>query len=189
MAVVVRHQNGDNSKQVDWTNTLVAELRAIAASQLARERKGHILQPTALVNEAFIKLRSNGASPWQSRAHFLGAAANAMHQVLADYAKARMAKKRSGRWKRLSISFVENRPGRNSTTMDGDLFCEGVDHLKGIRVRWAQAVIDHFLGGMTAADMAEARGLSTRQWQRILREAMIELYRWLEDQGDAHEPN
>lgn len=70
------------------------ELRRLAASYLRRERPGHTLQPTALVNEAFLRLMDQGQHDWQSRSHFVAIAAQHMRQILVDYARRRQAAKR-----------------------------------------------------------------------------------------------
>src|SRR5687767_15288833 len=72
------------------------ELRKLAASYLRRERPDHTLQPTALVNEAFLKLIDQRAVKWQNRAHFFGIAAQAMRRILVDHARAHAASKRGG---------------------------------------------------------------------------------------------
>src|SRR4051794_23607270 len=70
------------------------ELRAMARQRLRNERPGHTLQATALVHEAYLKLIGPSALPWQHRAHFFGACANAMRQILVEHARARNAHKR-----------------------------------------------------------------------------------------------
>src|SRR5213595_419006 len=72
------------------------ELRAMARQRLQHERAGHTLQATALVHEAYLKLIGQASLPWQHRAHFFGACANAMRQILVEHARARGARKRGG---------------------------------------------------------------------------------------------
>src|SRR5262245_40907272 len=72
------------------------ELRAMARQRLRHERAGHTLQATALVHEAYLKLIGQSSLPWRHRAHFFGACANAMRQILVDHARARNARKRGG---------------------------------------------------------------------------------------------
>jgi RNA polymerase sigma factor (TIGR02999 family) len=89
------------------------ELRGMAAARMGHERAGHTLQPTALVNEAYLRL-VQGQPDWQSRAHFFGAAAEAMRRILIDHARQRQAAKRGG--------------GANRMTMhDIDVECEDPD--------------------------------------------------------------
>ena len=70
------------------------ELRTIAAKHLRSERPGHTLQPTALANEAYLRLRGLGDVPWHDRAHFFAIASRIMRRVLVDHARANMAQKR-----------------------------------------------------------------------------------------------
>ena len=72
------------------------ELRRIAERQFRAERPGHMLQPTALVNEAYLRLVAHDGQTWDSRAHFFGAAAEVMRRVLIDHARASQAEKRGG---------------------------------------------------------------------------------------------
>lgn len=85
------------------------ELRKLAAARMAAERTDHTLQPTALVHEAYLRL-VEGAKPqagWDSHGHFFAAAAEAMHRILIDSARARSTRKRGGAWKRIDLNNVE----------------------------------------------------------------------------------
>src|SRR5689334_22596872 len=75
---------------------LYKDLRRIAGSYFRSEREGHTLQPTALVHEAYLRLVGQKDANWESRAHFLNAAAQAMRRILVDHARARQAEKRGG---------------------------------------------------------------------------------------------
>src|SRR5262245_21321615 len=85
---LLRPWTGGDDQALEALMPLVeAELRRLARTYLARERKGHTLQTTALVNEAFVRLVDARSIPWQDRAHFLGIAARLMRGVLVDYAR------------------------------------------------------------------------------------------------------
>ena len=84
------------------------ELRKLAASYLRRERADHTLQPTALVNEAFLKLVDQRAVKWQNRAHFFGIAAQAMRRILVDHARGHAADKRGGAMRKVSAGRREH---------------------------------------------------------------------------------
>src|ERR1700687_3045061 len=73
-----------------------AELHKLASAAMRRERPGHTLQPTALINEVYLRLMANQPSGWENRAHFFGAAARAMRQILIDHARKRHSSKRNG---------------------------------------------------------------------------------------------
>ena len=85
--------SGDSSDNGSLLKTIYEELRAMAGSKMAGERANHTLQATALVNEAYLKLFGDGQD-WKSRAHFYGAASEAMRRILVDSARKRMASKR-----------------------------------------------------------------------------------------------
>jgi RNA polymerase sigma factor (TIGR02999 family) len=87
---------GDKGALDSLVPLIYDELRRIAAGYLKRERAGHTLQPTALVNEAYLQLASERRVDWESRAHFFGAAARLMRRILVDHARSRDALKRGG---------------------------------------------------------------------------------------------
>ena len=91
-------QQGDAKAQAELWSIVHHELRALAARKLAAEREGHTLQPTALVHEAFLRLVGNGAQPpqWHGRAHFFGAAAEAMRRILVESARRKNRLKHGG---------------------------------------------------------------------------------------------
>src|SRR3989441_12779077 len=95
--------NGDEQALQDLTPIVYKELRLLAASYLRKERQGHTLQPTALVNEAYLPLVDHKNPNWQNRAHFFGVAARLMRQILVDPARSRHAAERAG----LTVSLDE----------------------------------------------------------------------------------
>jgi RNA polymerase sigma factor (TIGR02999 family) len=102
-----RVSRGDAAANGDLLARVYGELRQLAGSQLRRESPGHTLQPTALVNEAYLRLFGTSGG-WANRRHFFGAAARAMRQVLVDHARRRDAEKRGGGYERLTLSAAEN---------------------------------------------------------------------------------
>ena len=95
-AVLARVRQGESRALEELVTLLYPELRRRAAHYLRGERRGHTLQPTALVNEAYVRLFHSEALNWNDRAHFLAAMAQQMRRVLVDYARARNAQKRPG---------------------------------------------------------------------------------------------
>lgn len=89
-----RVSHGDNHAAERLIPFVLDELRRLARLQLQREKPNHTLQPTALVNEAYIRLVGDQARDWQSRAHFIGVSASVMRRILIDYARRRHAQKR-----------------------------------------------------------------------------------------------
>src|SRR5436190_23689868 len=88
--------DGDSTALDQLMPIVYGELRAIAARYLRRERQDHTLQPTALVNEAYLRLIDQKQVNWQNRAHFLGVAAQMMRRILIDHAKSHTRIKRGG---------------------------------------------------------------------------------------------
>jgi len=89
-------RHGDGSARERLVALVYADLRKLAAMHLRRERKEHTLQPTALVHEAFLRLFGSAGAAWENRAHFFGAAGEAMRRILVDVARRRKAVKRGG---------------------------------------------------------------------------------------------
>src|SRR5690349_21502599 len=87
-------RQGDAAALAQVAEIVQRELRRLAASYLRRERPDHTLQPTALVNEAFLRLMGQTETKWESRSHFIAIAAQQMRQILVDYARRRRAAKR-----------------------------------------------------------------------------------------------
>jgi RNA polymerase sigma-70 factor, ECF subfamily len=95
-ALLAQAQGGKQEKIDQLMQLLYGELRRLAASYLRRERIGHTLQPTALVNEAYLRLVEQDGTDWKNRSHFLAIAAQAMRRVLVDHARRGHAAKRGG---------------------------------------------------------------------------------------------
>lgn len=133
------------------------ELRSMANSGMRRERDGHTLQPTALVNEAFIRLKP-GESSWQNRRHFFGAAAQAMRRILVDHARQKQAEKRGDGLERVTLTDLEI--GAPEADMDVLAVNDALDRLATEEPRLAEMVSLRFFAGMSIADTAQALDLS-----------------------------
>ncbi|MGA2068465.1 MAG: sigma-70 family RNA polymerase sigma factor [Thermoguttaceae bacterium] len=141
-----------------------AELRALAARYLHRERKSHTLQPTALVHEAYLKLVDQTGVDWQDRAHFLAIAAHAMRQILVDHARRHRAAKRGGNRHRIALDdslAVESR-------RDVDLLAleDALTKLTKLDPRQAQMIELRFFGGLSIAEVAKVMAISKRSVER-----------------------
>src|SRR4051812_12190599 len=95
--------NGDTASLSRFYELVYAELRTIAVQKMASERQGHTLQPTALVNEAFLRLGGSEAFRFQNRAHFFASAAEAMRRILVDSARRNRQLKRGGGQERVEL--------------------------------------------------------------------------------------
>jgi RNA polymerase sigma factor (TIGR02999 family) len=142
------------------------ELRRIAASYLRRERPDHTLQPTALVNEAYLRLADRGEVAWESKSHFLAIAANVMRQILVDHARARRADKRHG--DRVQVQLDEALVVPFERDLDLVWLDEALDRLAALDPRLARVVELRFFGGLTTRETADVLEVSTatveREW-------------------------
>lgn len=141
-----------------------SELHRLATRALRRERPGHTLQPTALVNEAFLKLAAQKGIEWQNRAHFSGVAARLMREILVDYARKRGAAKRGGLHVTLddSLQISANR-------LDEVVACDEVlRRLEELDPRQGRIVELRFFAGLSVEEIAEVLRISTptvkREW-------------------------
>jgi RNA polymerase sigma-70 factor (ECF subfamily) len=168
-----RHQDGDPNAVEQLLPLVYSELHRIAGSQLRKERKEHTLQATALINEAWMRL--NQASPeFQSRAHFLGIAAQAMRQILVDHARRRNAGKRDGGI-RVQLSHAiptTDEPDDALLALDGAL-----KNLEKKDPNKARMIEMRFFGGFTAEETAAALGMSVDAVRGQLRMAQAWLRR------------
>ena len=137
------------------------ELRTLAQAQLRRERAGHTLQPTALVNEAYLRLFDTNANSWESRAHFFGVAARAMRQVLIDYARQRQAAKRGGELERVTLVTDIAEAGDSDT--DVIELHIALEKLSAHDEALARLVELRFFGGLTLDEAADTLGVSRRK--------------------------
>jgi RNA polymerase sigma factor (TIGR02999 family) len=144
-------------------STLYPELRRLAAAQLARERPGHTLQPTALANEAYLRLIDQTRVAWRGRTHFFAIAARAMRRILVDHARARLRNKRGGRAEH--VTFVEDLTpdrGRDCDFEDVIALDEALTKLAALDERQARLVEQRFFGGLSVEEAAVELGVSTR---------------------------
>ena len=134
-----------------------SELRRMAASGLRKERGGHTLQPTALVNEAFLRLSPSGGA-WENRRHFFGAAAQAMRRILVDHARQKHAEKRGAGLERITLSDLDV----SAPEADLDVLAvnDALDQLSQEDPRLSEVVNLRFFAGMSIEDTARALDLS-----------------------------
>lgn len=173
---LLRQAAGGSDSAMDELIPLVyAELRKIAAAYLRRERENHTLQPTALVNEAWLKLVHQPGIEWQDRAHFFGMAAKMMRQILVDHARARRAAKRDGGLARVTLDeALAPAAGRD---VDVLALHEALDRLAQRDPQGARIVELKFFGGLTNPEAAEVTGLSKATVEREWTLARAWLYR------------
>jgi len=153
------------------------ELRRIAAALMAKEAAGQTLQPTALVHEAWLQLVGDGERSWQNRAHFFGAAADAMRRILVDKARRKSRLKRGGDQVRVDIADVDIA----ETTPDEEVLRinEALEKLEQEDPEQARIVVLKFFGGLTNEEVAENLRISERTVYRQWVCAKARLFRWV----------
>ncbi|MGC4051106.1 MAG: sigma-70 family RNA polymerase sigma factor [Paludibaculum sp.] len=143
---------------------IYSELKHIAAGLLRGERPHHTLQPTALVNEAFMKLLKQDQISWQNRTHFFATAARVMRQVLVDYARARNALRRGAGEVRVPLSdHLALTESDYTTILAVD---QALDQLKELDARQARVVELRFFAGLTEEEIAGLLDVSERTVKR-----------------------
>jgi RNA polymerase sigma-70 factor, ECF subfamily len=142
------------------------ELHRLAVHYLSHERADHTLQPTALVNEAYLRLVNQRDVDWRNRAQFLGVAAGMMRRILVNHARDRVAAKRGGEREQVSLSLVEVPSGGP----DIDLIAleDALARFAALDERKAKVVELRFFGGLTMDEVAEvleiSRATAEREW-------------------------
>ena len=155
---------GDGRASEELLPLVYDELRRLAAARMAQEAAGQTLQPTALVHEAWLRLVGDGDRTWQNRAHFFGAAAEAMRRILIENARRKSRLKRGGNRQRLNIDDLE----LAATTPDDKvlLIDEALEKLQGEDPEKARVVVLKFFGGLTNQEVAEGMGVNERTVER-----------------------
>ncbi|QDV09265.1 RNA polymerase sigma factor SigL [Planctomycetes bacterium Poly30] len=172
-----RISSGDDAAGEELAPMLYGALRDIAAEWMSKQSSDHTLQPTALVNEAWLRLFScEVVQSFNGRGHFLKAAACAMRSVLVDHARSKRAAKRGEARRSLpldaALHIFEER------SLDVVELSDAVDRLARSRADLARVVELRFFGGLTIPETAEALGVSTQTIDRRWRVARL----WLQDQ-------
>ena len=151
------------------------EMRRLARLHLRRERAGHTLQATALVNEAYLRLIEVNQVRWQNRAHFFAMASRVMRRILVDSARARLYQKRGGGAERVSLDealLVSNEPTQDLIALD-----EALSALAAVDVRKSQVVEMRFFGGLSVDETAQVLRVSPDTVMRDWRLAKVWLLR------------
>jgi RNA polymerase sigma factor (TIGR02999 family) len=150
------------------------ELRKLAAARMSRENSGQTLQPTALVHEAWMRLVEDGSRTWENRAHFFGAAAEAMRRILIDNARRRARLKHGGGQHRVELENLDIAaalPDEKILLLD-----EALEKLKAEDPETAQIVVLKFFIGLTNEEIVRMLGSSDRTVRRQWNYAKAWLY-------------
>jgi RNA polymerase sigma factor (TIGR02999 family) len=171
-------QAGDGLASERLLPLVYSELRHLAGARMAQEAPGQTLQPTALVHEAWLRLVAAEHQNWQSRAHFFGAAAEAMRRILIERARRKQAAKRGARAEHLDLDKVDIA----ATADDGTLLAvnDALEKLAREDEPCAELVKLRFFVGLDYNEAAKAMGISERTAKRYWTFARAWLYRELD---------
>ena len=164
--ILERVEHGDPKAAAELLPIVYEELRRLAAQKMANEAAGHTLQPTALVHEAWLRLGGADAPTFQNRAHFFGAAAEAMRRILIEHARRRLAAKRGAGVEVLDLDGLEI----SSPLADDDHLLavnEALEKFAAVDERKAELVKLRYFVGLNFEDAAAALGIAVptaKQW-------------------------
>jgi RNA polymerase sigma factor (TIGR02999 family) len=174
---LIAWSSGDQTALDKLMPLVYDELHRLAHHYMSRERPGHTLQTTALVNEAYLRLIDQKSVSWQNRAHFFAVAAQVMRQILVDYARRRQVLKRGGQAVKVSLdeaAIVSQERGADLVALD-----DALTSLAAIDPRKSQIVELRFFGGLSVEETAEVLKVSPRTVMRQWSLAQAWLYREL----------
>ena len=175
--LLVAWSGGDAAALEELTPVIQGELHRLAARQMAGERPGHLLQPTALVNEAYLRLVNWKDVEWQNRAHFFGTAAQIMRRVLVDMARTRGRAKRGRGQVHVSLSEAMQKPLMERA----DLIAldDAMTALEAVDARKSRVVELRYFGGLSLEEAALVLGVSVATVRRDWSLARAWLFREL----------
>ena len=181
--ILDRVHQGDPTAAEELLPLVYQELRKLAAHKMAHELPGQTLQPTALVHEAWLRLADGEDVKWDSRAHFFGAAAEAMRRILIDNARRKRAQRHGGGQARVDIDQIEiAAPAKDEELL---AVSEAMEKLAARDKQKAELIKLRYFVGLTIEEAAEVLGISTataNRWWTYSRA-------WLYEEIEAHRGN
>ena len=174
-------QHGDRAAGEQLVPLVYAELRRIARRRLQAERDGHTLQPTALVNEAWLRLMQLHDLNLQNRVHFYALAAQAMRRILVDHARKRHASRRGSRAEHVPLDADMAAPLPDDRLVALD---EALDRLATLEPRHARVVELRYFGGLSLDEVSGVLGISTGTIKRDWRTARAWLFAQIQQPND-----
>ena len=170
--------DGDEAALQQLLPIVHGELRRLARRQMAGERPGHVLQATALVNEAYVRLVNLKKMRWQNRAHFFAMSARLMRRILVDFARSRDYQKRGGGVQ--PVSFAESLAVSDERPLDVVALDDALVALEAVDDRKSRVVELRFFGGLSVEETAEVLKISCETVKRDWKFAKNWLLRELE---------
>lgn len=181
--LLVAWGNGDQASLEKLTPLVYSELHRLARHYMGRERPGHTLQTSALVNEAYLRLIDWKGVQWRNRAHFFGVSAQLMRRILVDFARSRGYAKRGGAAREVSLdeaAMVSGRRGADLVALD-----EALNTLESLDARQSRVVELRFFGGLKLEEIAEVLEVSVATVRRDWSLARAWLHRELSKEEDS----
>ncbi len=171
-------KRGDSSALQKLTPLIYDELRRLAHRYARRERNGHTLETTALVNEAYLRLAGDATPDWQNRNHFFAVTAQVMRHILIDHARRRRSLKHGGDAQQVSLgdaALMADERARELIALD-----QALDELALLDARKSDVVQLRYFGGLSLEEAAETLGVSVMTVRRDWRAAKAWLFKRLE---------
>lgn len=166
--LLLKWSDGDESALDQLMPLVYDELRQLARRFLRRHGNQLSLQPTALVNEAYLRLVNQRQVNWQNRAQFFGLAAKLMRNLLVDHVRQRRAAKRGGGKYNLSLTYADQAAGQSQSQIDLIALDEALNRLAALSPQQNKIIELRFFGGLTIPETASALGIShatvEREW-------------------------
>jgi RNA polymerase sigma factor (TIGR02999 family) len=181
-SLLIEWQEGDKTALDRLTPLVYDELRRIAHRYVRRERNGHTLETTALVNEAYVRLAGSKNIAWENRSHFFAATAQVMRHVLIDHARRRLYAKRGGDAQHVPLDDAQS----EMTEERADELValnEALDELAKLDSRKASVVEMRYFGGLSLEETAEVLNISPMTVRRDWRAAKAWLFRKMRAEG------
>ena len=180
-ALLLAWNEGDETALAKLTPLVYQELHRLARGYMGRERAGHTLQTTALVNEAYLRLIDSSRVRWQNRAHFFAVSAQLMRRILVDFARSRNYQKRGGEMAR--VSFSEAFEVAEEQEADLVALDEALTALAKVDPRKSQVIELRFFGGLSVEETGEVLQVSADTVMRDWRLAKMWLLREISKEG------
>jgi RNA polymerase sigma factor (TIGR02999 family) len=181
-ALLLSWSAGDQAALDQLVPLVHEQLHRLARRQMGRERVGHTLQPTALVNEAYLRLIDASQVQWKDRAHFFAISARLMRQILVDFARSRQNLKRGGGMRQISLNdALEVLPDGRTDLVALDCALQALSTLSSRR---SQVVELRFFSGLSVEETAEVLSVSPETVKRDWRLAKVWLLRELSKVSD-----
>jgi len=177
--LLVEWREGDKTALDRLTPLVYDEIRRIAHRHVQREREGHTLQTTALVNEAYLRLAGSQQVDWQNRAHFFAVTAQVMRRILIDHARRRRYLKHGGEARRVAFDEAARETSLMSQPRAAELLAldEALDELTKLDARKSQVVQLRYFGGLSLEETADVLQVSLMTVRRDWRAAKAWLFK------------